>query len=265
MELHVSIEFQNVSFTYPRAHRAALSDISYLLTDGRMTAVLGENGAGKSTLLKLLIGIIRPASGRVRIDGDDTTGTSTAELAARVAVTFQNPADQIFSSRVRTEVEFGPQNLGRPQSDLLAERAMESVGLASAAERHPYDLNAAQRRLLTVASAVAMDTMTLAFDEPTSGLSQRERPELAGVFRTLLSAGKSILIATHDLDFFLPFADRFLVLHAGRLVFDGARPELLGRAGALRAFGVRLPLTVRLERFLQEEDLREDYLRGIAS
>jgi energy-coupling factor transporter ATP-binding protein EcfA2 len=229
---------------------AALRNISLDVASGRLLLLVGHNGAGKSTLLRLLNGMVRPEEGSVHICGKSTENRSTAELASDVAITFQNPADQLFASTVFQEVAFGPRNLARTDVDALVDSALRLCGLQSSRERHPYDLLLPERKLLTVASAIAMETPVLAFDEPSAGLSQHERTRLIQAFHELLGRGKTILVISHDLGLFLPLANQVVALEEGRIVFSGGVQELEQMIPILRKTGVRLPFPVRLQRMM---------------
>ncbi|MGB2868252.1 MAG: ABC transporter ATP-binding protein [Bacteroidota bacterium] len=247
----MSLELQNVSFAYP-GQQPVLRDISFSLNEGECVLILGRNGAGKSTLLKLLNGILRPGSGSILLHGESTSTKSTAQLARHIAVTFQNPADQIFASSVREEIMFGPRNLKRDNALELVEESLTTFGLTSNADDHPYDLLPARRKLLTVASAVASDSPLLVFDEPSAGLSHPERLLLHNCLSRLIGQKRSILVVSHDLDLFLPFASRILVVDGGTIVFQGGRNEFLSAGVALRRFGVRLPMLSRIKKMLNE-------------
>jgi energy-coupling factor transport system ATP-binding protein len=182
----------------------------------------------------------------IEVNGRDTSLSPTAEMARSVCVTFQHPEDQIFSSTVLKEVTFGPANLRRPDPESLARRALALLGLEQLRTRHPYDLQPAERKLLTIASAVASDAPILAFDEPTVRLSQPERIILHRAFRTLQREGRTLLLVSHDLEFCLPLASQLLILSAGRCVFVGAAAEIWSRQSELRRAGVRIPLPVRI-------------------
>lgn len=241
----MSLEFENVSFSYAIG-REVLSSVSFGLISGDTLLIVGHNGAGKSSLLKLLNGINRPTSGKIRIEGTAVEHRPTADLARLVSVTFQDPSDQIFASTVLREVEFGPRNLRRPDSRSLAKSALDLFLLQDVAGLHPYDLPFAQRKLLTLASAVAMDTPLLAFDEPSVSLATPERVALLRALKDLQKNHRTVLIVSHDLEVFLPVCSKILVLNRGRATFFGTPADLLSRERLLREAQVRLPLSLRL-------------------
>ena len=246
----MSIRFESVGFEYAPG-QPVFQKLSFELAPGECLLVVGHNGSGKSTLLKLLNGVLRPSTGRVVVAGRETSKTATSELARDVCVTFQNPADQIFAATVAEEIRFGPRSLNRKDPESLARAALELCGLTGFATRHPYDLSQPARKLLTVASAIATGTRTLAFDEPSVSLSEPERHTLRGVVSRLRREGRALIIVSHDLGLFLPFADRLLVLRNSSPPALLSFADVLSHEHLLRASGVRLPYAERLERFLR--------------
>ena len=243
----MNIEFNNVSFHYQEDHEV-LDRLSFVVEPGAFLLVIGQNGVGKSTLLKLMNGILKPTLGQVIIGALDSAKHPTSRLAAEICVTFQNPADQIFAPSVQKEVAFAPRNLKRPNIDQLVSRALSLCSLDSVSSRHPYDLPAPQRRLLTIASAIASGAPFLAFDEPSAGLSQIERNVLERLLEALKRDQRGFIVVSHDLALFLRHASHVLVLSEGKSVFFGTPQKLLEREGFLRKAGLKLPLPLRLER-----------------
>ncbi len=246
------IQFEEVTYGYT-SDFPAVQDVSFQLLSGSFLLLLGHNGAGKSTLLKLLNGILKPTHGKILVNGLDTSVTPTAQLARHVAVTFQNPGDQLFASTVKQEVEFGPKNLRRADTHELVEEALRLFHLSNLKSTHPYDLAPAQRKLLAAASAVATDAPILAFDEPSTGLSQTERKILCEAITHLTNQSRTFIVVSHDLDLFLPLTKQVIVLSSRRTIFDGQPDELVKKPRILRAAGLRLPTVMRLGKIL---DLR---------
>jgi energy-coupling factor transport system ATP-binding protein len=248
----MSIAFHNVSFAY-QPDAQVLEDISFRIEAGEFLLIIGQNGAGKSTLLKLLNGILKPTAGRVNVAGLDTLMTPTAALAAQVCVTFQNPSDQLFASSVAREIEFGPRNLKRADISKLIEEALSLCKLGKVAASHPYDLPLAQRKLLTIASAVASGSPVLAFDEPSAGLSQIEQSTLDTLITALRQKKRGFIVVSHDLELFLPYATKVMLIHRGRVTFWGEPSEIFSREGILRQAGLKLPTPMRLAKILELE------------
>ncbi|MBX5476492.1 MAG: ABC transporter ATP-binding protein [Clostridia bacterium] len=217
-----------------------------------VTVVIGQNGGGKSTLLRLLLGLVKPDRGRVVVDGLDTARATVAQVARRLALAFQNPDDQLFLGTVLQEATYGARNIGRDPEVAreAALRALDALGLAGLADRHPYDLGFGLRKLVTVAAAVAMETPILVLDEPTMAQDEPSLRRLAALVRQLAASGKLVLLVTHHMDFAASVADRVLVLAAGRIVADGAPADVFRQDDVLAAAGVEAPAALRLARRL---------------
>ncbi len=241
----MTVAFDKVRFSYGSGQEV-LRSLSFQLEPADVLLILGQNGAGKSSMLKLLNGINTPGAGDVLISGISTKGRNTADLASSVSVTFQNPADQLFATSVLKEAEYGPRNLKRRESRALASRALEMFMLDTVASVHPYDLPFAQKKMLTLASAVAMQTDILAFDEPSVSLSQRERGAVLQAVRQLREERRTLLIVSHDIELFLPVSTKALILHGGSAAFFGEASELQAHETILRQAGMRFPLSYRL-------------------
>ncbi len=242
----MTLNVEQISFSYV-PDTPVLRDVTFGAGPGEILLIVGRNGAGKSTLLKLLNGILRPDRGSIIMENRETGTLPTSTIAATLCVTFQNPSDQLFASSVGREVLFGPSNLRRSDAEGLTSRALSLLGMSDLSETHPYDLNAAQRKLLTIASAIATDAPILAFDEPTVFLSQPERAILSTALSNLVRAGRTILAVSHDLSFFLPVAKRVIVLEGGAVSFNGTVHDLWASRNSLRPLGVRFPLAWRLK------------------
>jgi energy-coupling factor transport system ATP-binding protein len=240
-----SIELEAVSFAYPDGTQA-LAGVSLRIDPGEIVAIVGQNGSGKSTLVRHLDGLLRPGSGRVLLDGLDIRETHVARLAASVGLAFQNPDRQLFSGRVGTEVEFGPRNLG-VRGQAVGDRvraALASVGLEAEADTNPYDLGYSRRKLLALASVLAMQTPILVLDEPTTGQDARGVARVRDVVARAATDGRTVIAVSHDIRFVAECFRRVIVLRAGRVVLDGAPSAVFAEAAwpELRATHLEPPL-----------------------
>jgi len=222
-----SVEFEAVSFAYPDGTRA-LEEVSLRIEPGESVAVVGQNGSGKSTLVRHLNGLLRPTAGRVMLDGLDIRGLHVARLAERVGLAFQNPDRQLFAGRVATEVAFGPRNLGLsgPALDERVGAALADVGLDGEAVSNPYDLGYSRRKLLALASVLAMRTPILVLDEPTTGQDARGVGRVREVVAGAVAEGRTVIAISHDMRFVAECFRRVVVMRTGRVVMDGT-PELV--------------------------------------
>jgi energy-coupling factor transport system ATP-binding protein len=227
-----TIGLESVGFVYPDGTRA-LDAIDLVFEPGDAVAIVGQNGSGKSTLARHLNGLLRPTEGRVLHDGKDVAGDRVAALASRVGIVFQNPDRQIFAGKVRDEVAFGPRILGRSRDEAAAAgtRALDAVGLSDAIDSNPYDLGYSRRKLLAIASILAMETPVIVFDEPTTGQDARGIDRVQQVVTDLREAGRTVIAITHDMRFAAESFNRVVVMRGGRLVLDGPPRSSPSRPG----------------------------------
>ena len=243
------LALEGVGFVYPDGTRA-LASVDLRVGAGEVLAIVGQNGSGKSTLVRQLDGLLRPTEGRVLHDGADIAGIRVAALAAKVGIVFQNPDRQIFAGRVRTEVEFGPRMLGRSTSEAAeaAAAALAAVGLTELAGANPYDLGFSRRKLLTLASVLAMGTPVVVLDEPTTGQDARGIARIRRVIEAVASAGRTVIAISHDMRFVAETFRRVVVMGDGRVVLDGEPAEVFAESAwpTLASTYLEAPLAARV-------------------
>lgn len=225
--MSIPIAVESVGFVYPDGTRA-LEGVDLRIAPGERVAIVGQNGSGKSTLVRQLNGLLRPTEGRVLVDGRDARELHVARLAASVGLAFQNPDRQIFAGNVRTEVAFGPRNLGVRGAglDRAVDEALEAVGLAGAADHNPYDLGYSRRKLLAIASILAMRTPVVILDEPTTGQDARGVARVQAIIEQLSGEGRTVVTISHDMRFVAETCRRVVVMRDGRIVLDGTAEEV---------------------------------------
>lgn len=237
---------EGVSYRYRNGGTLALDGIDLHIGAGERVALIGQNGSGKTTLVRHLNGLLRPTSGRVRHDGTDVARRTVAQLAHSVGLAFQDPDRQIFAGSVRSEVEFGPRNLGMSGGELrmAVDTALAELGLGAEVGTNPYDLGASRRKLLALASVQAMGTPVLVLDEPTTGQDMRGVEIVKRVIDAAHAAGRTVIAISHDMEFVAASFDRVVVLRAGRVILDGGPASVFDEASwdALRATYLEPPL-----------------------
>jgi energy-coupling factor transport system ATP-binding protein len=208
----------------------ALDGVDLRIGSGERVALIGQNGSGKTTLVRHLNGLLRPTEGRVTIDGGDAATMTVAQLASRVGLVFQDPDRQVFSGSVRSEVEFGPRNLGRRGAQLAdaVAGALEATGLTEEERTNPYDLGQSRRKLLALASVLAMDTPVLALDEPTTGQDAPGVERVRSVVASAAAEGRTVIAISHDMRFVAEAFERVVVMRAGRVLLDGPPATVFG-------------------------------------
>ncbi len=223
---------------------AALRGISFAVGGGERLAIVGANGAGKSTTLLHLAGCLLPQAGSVRIGDLLLCRDNLPQLRRGVGLLFQNPDDQLFVPRVFDDVAFGPVNLGLPADEVNARvmHALAVVGATHLAQRPPHRLSGGEKRVVAIASVLALSPTILHMDEPTASLDPASRRQLIDL---LLTLDQTLIIATHDLDLVLDLCPRTLVLREGTIIADGASAVVLQNADLLAAARLEKPLRLQ--------------------
>ena len=245
------IEFQDVTFVHQNGVRA-LDGVSLKIGAGEMVAIVGENGAGKTTLVKHVTGLLKPAKGRVIVDGESTTSVSTAQISRKVGVAFQNPDHQLFSESVEEEMAFALRNFGFAP-ELVEERVrwgLELFGLEEYRKSSPLVLSGGEKKRLTLACILAWDPQVVILDEPTVGQDSIQKEKLAQTIRMLGSTGKTVVVVSHDIEFLWPIQPRVVVMKSGRIVGDGPARLLMQDEALLDSARVVQPQLVALHRAL---------------
>ena len=224
-----------------------LQDIN-LTIDHRPTAIIGQNGAGKTTLVKLLKGLLKPMGGSIYYGGSDMAEKTVAMLAGEIGYVFQNPDDQIFKYHVIDEVMFGPQNIGmtKEQAKEKAVAALKLVGLEQLADENPYDLELSERKLVAIASVLAMDTKVLILDEPTIAQDWKGRKIIQKMIWDLSSQGKTVIAILHDMDFVAESFERVIVMAHGKVLADGTKEEVFAQKDVLEQARIDQPYLTKL-------------------
>lgn len=234
-----TVEVRGVSYRYPDG-TPALDDVGLHVHPGERVALLGPNGAGKTTFVLHLNGILQPSAGEILIAGMPVQPDTFPEIRRRVGIVFQDPDDQLFMPTVEEDVAFGPANLGLTGAarDHRVTEALEAVGMGDRRLRAPHHLSFGERRLVAIATVLAMQPEILVLDEPTANLDPAGRRELAEVLNGL---DHTMLMVSHDLPFALRLCPRSIVLNGGRVVADGPTEDILSDEALMRANRLELP------------------------
>ncbi|HEY46419.1 MAG TPA: ABC transporter ATP-binding protein [Anaerolineae bacterium] len=256
------VRFEKVSFFYEEGHDV-LQDIDLTINAGDIIAILGPNGAGKTTLVKHAIGLLKPKSGNVFVEGKDTHNLSVAEIASTLGYVFQSPSHMLFAPSVRDELTFGPSNLGHPMEEIEKEvqTSIDIMNLSGMEENPPLALSFGQQKRVSIAAILAMGSKILVMDEPTAGQDYKNYMDFMDSILQLPSF-ESILFITHDVDLAVVYANRVILLNEGRLVGDGKPQEVLSDYGHLE--GWRLVPTSLLDVNLEMFDRTQCFMRAEA-
>ncbi|MFU8835785.1 MAG: ABC transporter ATP-binding protein [Roseovarius sp.] len=216
----------------PKAHLTAVSDVSFEVPERSVYALVGESGSGKSTIGKMVVGLLRPSSGAVEIEGVDLANSADAAAVARVRADIQMIFQDPFASlnprwRVRSIIE-EPVAVQGGDTQGLAERLLEQVGLAAVdADKYPHEFSGGQRQRICIARALASEPRVIVCDEPTSALDVSVQAQVLNLMSDLREEfGLTYLFISHDLTVVQHMADVIGVLYLGRLVEEAPRDEL---------------------------------------
>lgn len=240
---HRSVRLAGLRYAYPGGP-PVLAEADLAVPAGGRLAILGANGSGKSTLLRCLSGALRPDAGQVTVD-DQPVDYSRAGLRRHrqtVQLVTQDPDDQLFSASVAADVSFGPLNLGLPQTEVGA-RVEEALGLLAVThlrDRATHQLSYGERKRVAIAGAFAMRPCVLALDEPTAGLDPAAVVETMTALDRLQAARTSLVLATHDVDLALAWADQVAVVVDGT-VRQGHPPTLLAQTDLVARARLQTP------------------------
>lgn len=242
------LTFDHVEFAYPNG--AAVHDLNLTLYPGELVGIVGQNGAGKTTLTKLLTGLLKPASGSVRVTGLDTAAVPTSRIAREVATLFQNPDRQICKDTVLDEVAFGLELAGIDRAEALrrAQLVIDRFGLP--ADEAPFSLSRGQRQMVALASVVVVEPKIVVLDEPTSGLDYRECMTVMETVRTMAERGCAVIMVCHDMEVVSDFAERIVVMADGHILDRGRTHELFSNIDLMRRAYVEPPQVIELSRRL---------------
>ena len=196
------IELRDISFTYPGAPRPVFQDFNFQLLPGEHIGLIGPNGCGKTTLLHLIMGLLRPQAGRMVILGDEVIKEKDfLNVRQKVGLLFQHADDQLFCPTVLEDVAFGPLNQGKTPAAAvqIARETMAGLGLDGFEDRVTYKLSGGEKKLVSLATILAMQPQLLLLDEPTSGLDENTKHRLIHILQDLNIA---YMIVSHE-NFFL--------------------------------------------------------------
>ncbi|TET80995.1 MAG: ATP-binding cassette domain-containing protein [Anaerolineales bacterium] len=248
------IELKNLNFQYPGTDKKALDNISIVIEEGEFVGIIGQNGAGKTTLVKNIIGLLKPTSGQVILDGKNVADEAVEDMARIVGLALQNPDAQLFAMSVAEEVAFGSTNLGLLEQEVaeLVNRALAATGLEEFREVYPFNLSYGDRRKLSVAAVVSMEPDVLIFDEPTTGQDYKGRRELADIAKRLNEMGRTILMVTHDMDLIAEYTRRLIVMGDAKVLLDGPTAEVFQQVEILAETFIAPPQVTQLAISLAE-------------
>lgn len=245
------ISLRDVSYSYPDG-TAALRDVNLEFARGEFAAIIGQNGSGKTTLLKHIVGLLRPTVGEVRIFGKKTSEMSIKEIATKVGYVYQNPDHQLFCQTVYEECAYGLRNLGLSEPEIRRRvgEILRRVGLQGLEKVDTFMLGKGQRQRLAIASTLVMSPEVIIVDEPTTGQDMSQSTSIMELLASLHREGRTVIIVTHNMRLVAEYAERVVVMQAGRVVLDGDVRTVFSQVEKLREALITPPQITQLGQLL---------------
>ena len=233
------IEFDHVSFEYEKG-KPVISDVSLRIEPGESVGLIGANGAGKSTILKLILGLLRPTEGTVRVFGLETVKDNLAAVRKRAGFVLQDPDDQMFMPTVLDDMMFAPLNYGMSREDAEARvsAVLKQLDLEYLRDRYNHRISGGEKRMAAIATILTMEPELILMDEPSSSLDPYNRRK---VIDTVKGLPQTKLITSHDLDMILDICSRVILISGGKIAADGPAETVLTDKALLEANRMELP------------------------
>ncbi len=243
------IRVENLTYQYPDTDTPAVKGLSLTIAPGSFVAILGHNGSGKSTLAKHFNGILQPTSGKVYVDGMDTSDPENLlDIRRTVGMVFQNPDNQIVANIVEDDVAFAPENLGVEPHEIRrrVDEALQLVEMYDYRMHAPHLLSGGQKQRVAIAGVIAMRPACIVLDEATAMLDPVGREEVIKTITVLCRrAGITVVHITHHMEECIG-ADRVIVMNDGEIQADGTPEEVFSQVAMLRSCGLAVPATTEL-------------------
>lgn len=245
------LQVEHVSFSYKDHH--VLKDIDFLIQSGDFVAVLGPNGTGKSTLAQILIGLLKPGKGNIYFNNVPLHELKVQELMQKVGFVFQNPEHQFVCDTVEEELAYGLKILGWAKKEWQprVNELLEQFHLAEQRASNPFSLSQGQKRRLSVATMLTNDQQLVILDEPTFGQDQVNTEALMGLLTQLNQNGKTIMMITHDMELVAKYANKVLLLHDGKVAYEGDVLPFFEEKELLEKASITIPISYTLQQWVK--------------
>lgn len=261
----MSVEINQLSFTYVGTTRKALQDIDLTIPRGAFIGIVGPSGCGKTTLARCLNALIPhfypgKMTGSVIVEGWNTQDHPAYEMAQKVGLVFQNPENQLVAPDAEREIAFGPENLGVPRDEIRnrVETLIRHIRLEDIRDKAPYELSGGEQQRIAIAAILALQPAVLVLDEPTSNLDPVSAYEVLQLLKQLNQDLKlTILLIEHRLELVAPLVQELLVLNEGRIIAQGHPASVLTEK-EVTDVGIAVPPLVQLIQQLDHPQLRRD-------
>jgi energy-coupling factor transport system ATP-binding protein len=215
------IELKNITFGYTKK-TPLFNDLSLSFNLGEQVAIIGRNGSGKTTLVKLIIGLLKPIKGQIKISSDNIRSKLIADIATKVGFVFQNPNQMLFANSVKKELELSLQkfNFSKEIKKEKIISILEFFDMVPFLERNPRLLSRGEKQKIALATVLIQEPDAIILDEPFSGIDMTQRLAITNYLSELHKQGKLIIVITHNLDLVVKHSSRIIGLKDGELAFD---------------------------------------------
>ena len=213
------VKLKKLSFAYPQGPQV-ISDLDFSLNRGDRIGLVAPNGSGKTTLFYLIMGLLKPIAGKIELFGHAVeTESQFARMRPRIGLLFQDADDQLFSPTVLEDVAFGPLNMGKSRQEALhiSQKTLAYLGLQGFEDRITFKLSGGEKRLVSLATVLAMQPEVLLMDEPTGGLDEKTKQHLKQILADL---DLTYIIISHEFDFLSAATDRIHTMENGKIMMD---------------------------------------------
>jgi energy-coupling factor transport system ATP-binding protein len=250
------IKTERLNYAYPDGTHA-VRDVSLQIHRGDIVSLIGENGSGKTTLASLLVGLNKPTAGSGTVCGLDLKTASIRDLTSHIGYVFQYPEHQFVEDTVYKEVAFSLEAQKRPPEEIASrvDKTLRLLGVETMKGKHPLRLSMGQKRRLSVATMLILDTEILILDEPTTGQDRKNIDNIMEIMSEANRKGTTIILITHDMNLAAKYSTRFLVMDRGELVFQGSRSEFFRHFRQIRSNVLVLPEIYELAERLRENGI----------
>ena len=213
------INLTDIDFSY-NGGPAVLNGLNLKFSKNEKIGLMGPNGSGKTTLFHIIVGLLKPVSGKIEIFGKTAKEEKDfIDVRRKIGLLFQDADDQLFSPTVLEDIAFGPLNLGRSRDEAIdiARKTLNFLGLAEFEDRFTYKLSGGEKRLVSLATVLAMEPEILLLDEPTTGLDEKTKTKIT---KTLSELDLSYILISHEFDLLSEITDSIYTMDNGKILFD---------------------------------------------
>ena len=261
MDKKVVLRAENLVHTYPTGV-TALKGIDLDIYDNDRVSIIGQNGSGKTTIVRHFNGLLRPTSGKIFLDGEDTKDMSVRQMSRKVGYVFQNPSHQIFCTSVREELETAPKNYNFTPEEISksVEEVIELMNLGDILDKHPMTLDYTTKKVVTIASILTFHPEVLIMDEPTGGLDEVGRRMLTKIINLMHENGHTVIMISHDMDYVAENSERIIVMSQGQVIDDGTPERVFTNKDIMSEAQIELPQITQLDMYLDSTNLNKAIL-----